>query len=229
MNRLVDLFRKLDEIEGKRIPRDEREARVRAIEKEIDNERLLRLYRDKKTRTGSGLAPIKDGVCLMCGMHYPETHQLIHRIETEVMCCEFCGRIAFVAPPDYRLPERRGIRKPLPEKAPETPPDPALKSVAVPSEPLRQEARPPARKAREGTSNGRRLKSVGRGARKRKPRAQKKKGPVKDAGGTRARTAGASGRAKRLNKKKAPVGRKKARKKPATLSRPSRKRTGRRS
>jgi hypothetical protein len=229
VNKLVDLLRKLDEIEGMRLRREEKEARVRAIEKQIDNERLLRLYRDKKTRTGSGLAPIRDGVCLMCGMHYPETHQLIHRIEAEVMCCEFCGRIAFTAPPDFRLPERREIRKPLPEKAPHAPPDRVPTSAAVPIEPSAPEPKPPARKAREGTSSRRRAKSAGRDARKEPPRGAKRKSLGKAARGTRRKESSASGRAKTIPKKKAPVGRKKARKKPATLSRPSRKRAARRS
>jgi hypothetical protein len=127
MNRQVELLLKLEEIERAKLGRDEKQAQLRKIEQEIQDEELVRRYRVRKSRSGSGVVAILDNVCLGCGMHYPDTHQVIQKMETEVVWCEFCGRIVYPAPPELKarlLAEARKPYIPPPRPAPTAPPAP---------------------------------------------------------------------------------------------------------
>lgn len=109
MNQQVDLLLKLEAIEKKRMNRDEKRSKVQQLERKID-EGVLRYYRLRQERSGSALAAIEDGICLGCGMHYPDTNHIIQKLGIEFVWCEFCGRILFPAPP---RPKKKQPEKPV--------------------------------------------------------------------------------------------------------------------
>ncbi|MFH1680703.1 MAG: hypothetical protein ABIH26_08670 [Candidatus Eisenbacteria bacterium] len=232
MNKQVELLRQLEEAEKKRLGRESREALVSKIVKELGDDRLLRLYRCKKERTGYGLAPILDGVCLRCGMHYPDTHHVIQKLQTEVVCCEFCGRIAFPAPPDFRLPERAEAKKPAASsKAEAATVAPGPSGAVEEKKPPRKRKAPAKKKTGKRTPVRQKRSAPARGARKKKVSragtARAGKGPKKAARKTPRKAAAKRGRPKPVVKKKS-ASRKKAQKKRAGRSRSTAKKTARR-
>jgi hypothetical protein len=164
MNRQVELLLRLEEIERKRLGRDEKQALIQEIEKELHDEDLLRRFRARQSRSGSAIAAILDNVCLGCGMHYPDTHQVIQKLETEVVWCEFCGRIVYPAPESLRarilaesrkpfVPAQRPVPRPAPQAPPPSPPPAAPAGLPIPeTSSTKREARtkkPPVKKPPE--------------------------------------------------------------------------------
>ncbi len=213
MNKQVELLLRLEEIEKKRLSREEKQARVAEIEREIGDEELLRRYRARQSRSGSGAAPVLDNVCLGCGMHYPDTHRVIQKLETEVVWCEFCGRIVYPAPPEVRArvlaeASRPPVHREPPRPVPVPPPPPVVPAVALePPAPLRSE---PAKSDRARASGSRAKKTASR-----KPTGTKTRG--KKAPGKKAvRKKVVRARAKKgSGKPAAKSARKAARRKPA--------------
>ena len=219
MHKQVELLLKLEEIERKKLGREAKRALVDALEAEI-GEALVRYYRMRQLRSGSGLAMIHNGICLGCGMHYPEANRVIQKLETEVVRCEFCGRIVYPSPPGYSVPEKPKKEEPAAKPAPPVPPA----ATVVPAERAESApAAPPPSPSRRSSGAKKKPARPQRGARKR-PAARKvtgarSKSPAKKKAGRRA--APARKRARRAERKSPAA-------KPAGKARSSRKKAARR-
>ena len=115
MHKQVELLLKLQEIEQKRMNKEERRVRIQRLVRRIDPDLLL-YYNLRKKASGYCLAPIQDLVCQGCGMKYPEANLIIQKMGTEVTRCEFCGRIVYPAPPKKRQKKKTSKSKPATEK-----------------------------------------------------------------------------------------------------------------
>ncbi len=82
MNKQVELLLKLEQIEKKRLRRDQKKIEVERLEKKIAriDPKDLWYYRMKVEKAGSALAAVEEGVCRGCGMHYPDTNHIMQKL-----------------------------------------------------------------------------------------------------------------------------------------------------